>query len=113
MANTSALLEKELTCAPSAAFSCAHLLCDSQHRGTRARIGGEFFLARADLAADALHARLCGIGNDRKPGVHRVGVRLRLDELLDDAVFERVEADDREPAADREQLERGGERAAQ
>ena len=38
---------------------------------------------------------------------------MRLDELLDDAVFERVEADHREPPAEREQLERAGERAAQ
>ena len=38
---------------------------------------------------------------------------MRLDELLDDAVFERVEADHREAAADREQLERAVERAPQ
>ena len=38
---------------------------------------------------------------------------MTLNELFDDAIFERVETDDREPAADLEQLQRARERAAQ
>src|SRR3982751_5136562 len=98
----SSLLEGAGISARSARTSCTHFVCicssahflrDTQHARTRARIRRDFLCRRAHFAADALQARLRGIGNQRQPREHRVDGRVALDELLDDAVFERMKTD--------------------
>src|SRR5688500_3884114 len=91
----------------------AHLARDAQHARTRARIRGDFRFAGPDLGADAGEPRLHGVRNHGQAREDRIHGRVRLDELLDDAVFQGMEADDRQPPANGEQLERLRERTAQ
>src|SRR5690348_13529109 len=75
-------------------LSCT-LLRDAQHRRTRARIGGGFGIARELRATDRAQRRFRGL-RQRQAARQAAPARDRLlatDEVLDDAVLQRMEAD--------------------
>jgi hypothetical protein len=76
----------------------------AQHRRAGARIGLDFGVGRLGLA-DQFHQGLRQVdGADRQAAVRLLDLGLRGQELLDHAVFQRMEADDRHARAGRQQF---------
>src|SRR5690606_24661135 len=92
----------------SAACS-SQFLRDTHDRAARTRVGLELFGRGVLRLADQLEARHESLGDDRQ--IARQGIRLALGmaahELLDDAVFQRMEADHHQPAAHFQRLQCG------
>src|SRR5207253_8121405 len=77
----------------------------------RARVRGDLLLAGADRAPlDRAQQRLRAADADREVGRARAAALAVTQELLDDPVLERVEADHRQPPTGAEHLERSRER---
>src|SRR3954454_9343388 len=92
----------------------AEFLRHAQLCAAAARIGTLLGIRCDDrlLGHDA-QARLRTTAADRQPWGTDAATALRLEELLDDAVFERMERDHRQPPARRQRVERLGQRLAQ
>src|SRR5262249_39548559 len=90
----------------------ANLRSHPQPRGLRARVPGDLGRARADRAPRRrAHRRLRPADAHGEVRRARAALLLLAEELLHDAVLERVERDHAEAAAGTQHLERGRERA--
>src|SRR5215470_13632909 len=90
-------------------------LADAQAGRAGARVGGDLGVAGDDRLAGDERADRCGAlaGALGEVGRQRAGPREVAEAVLDQAILERVEADDRAAAAGRKQVGEAGEEALQ
>src|SRR5262245_53263563 len=90
--------------------SCGAPRGNPEQRAPRPRIAIDLELTRMNRLADALELRPRMRRQLGQTRIHRILLRMALDEALHDAVFERMKADHAQSAARGERRERAGER---
>src|SRR3990167_5240952 len=97
---------ESIACADSSGLPSSHLLGDAHDRAAGTGIAADFFIGRPHLLGHTAQLALHCIVPHWQVTRQRLALFLALDELLDDAVFQRMKGDNNQTSARRQHIHR-------